>query len=134
MTKTEKQKIGAWGENQASIFLSGLGYKIVDRNFTIVKNGKKAGEIDIVAWHKKVNFGRTLCFVEVKTRSYGVGSAERATNQKKKIATFLKTARQYCTEKEIDIERTPIQFEHVSVYIDQKNGKAVFKKYVIPIE
>ncbi len=50
--------LGERGENVAAKYLTGLGYKILQRNYRV-----KAGEIDIVARH-----GRTLVFVEVKTR------------------------------------------------------------------
>jgi putative endonuclease len=136
MPKTQKQIVGQWGEEQASLFLSRQGYDIVDRNYAILKHGQKAGEIDIVAWHKKYHFGKTLCFVEVKTRSYGEGSAERATSQKKKMASFFKAVRKYCVDKQVDIDHTPIQFEQVSVYVDQKAGdaKVTFRKFEIPVD
>jgi putative endonuclease len=51
--------LGERGENVAAKYLTGLGYKILQRNYRV-----KVGEIDIVARH-----GRTLVFVEVKTRT-----------------------------------------------------------------
>ena len=133
MPRTDKQKIGDWGEEQAFLFLSRNGYSIVDRNYTIVKCGKKAGEVDIIAWHEKHHFGKTLCFVEVKARTYGEGSAERATGRKQKLVTFFKTALQYCRDKEIDVDNTPIQFEQVSIYVDKRTKEVKFKKYEIPM-
>lgn len=131
--KTEKQKIGQWGEDQASLFLSRQGYEIVDKNYQV-----KQGEIDIIAWHNKYHFGKTLCFIEVKTRSYGggfhselvEGSAERAT-RKQKLPKLFQAARCYCLDNDIDIDHMPIQFEHVSVYVFKKSGKVKFRKYVI---
>lgn len=58
MTHTKIQT-GQSGEEAACAYLAKLGYRIVGRNIKF-----KNGEIDIVAWE-----GRTLCFVEVKTRS-----------------------------------------------------------------
>ena len=81
MSQTKKQEIGAWGEDIAVRMLSEKGYEIVDRNFEI-----REGEIDIIAWHEKPYFGRTLCFIEVKTRGGEQGSAERATG------TFVRSA------------------------------------------
>ncbi|PIZ95611.1 MAG: YraN family protein [Candidatus Magasanikbacteria bacterium CG_4_10_14_0_2_um_filter_37_12] len=124
MTKTKKQEIGKWGEEQAALFLIEHGYVIADRNFQI-----RAGEIDIIAWHKKEHFGKTLCFVEVKTRSYGEGSAERATG-KSKIKKMFTTAKVYCFKNNIDMDNTPIQFEQVSVYI-RSNGASEIKHYEI---
>ena len=127
MPKTQKQEIGAWGEEEATRFLSQAGYDIVERNYQI-----RGGEIDIIAWHSKYHFGKTLCFIEVKTRSYGLGSAERATGREK-IVRLSRAAQYYCLERGIPIEATPIQFEQVSVYIDeQKNGHC--RLFVIPME
>lgn len=52
------QAVGAQGEELATAFLKGAGYRIVERNFRC-----KGGEADIVA-----RDGKTLVFVEVKTR------------------------------------------------------------------
>lgn len=130
MSKTEKQEIGAWGEEQASLFLFRKGYEIIDRNYRV----EKVGEIDIVAWHDKYHFGKTLCFIEVKTRGEewrGEASAERAT-QGAKLPKFLRVALWYCRDRGINREKTPIQFEQVSVYTKGKDP--AFKHDVIPID
>ncbi len=54
----ERLSLGRWGEEEAVRFLRRLGMKIVERNFRT-----PVGEIDIIARH-----GRTLVFIEVKTR------------------------------------------------------------------
>jgi putative endonuclease len=127
MAKTEKRKIGDWGEQQACSFLSNKGYQIIDRNYLT-----KIGEIDIIAYGDMPLFGRTLCFVEVKTRSGEIGSAERAVDHKK-IDSLQKAARHYCLNKNIDIEKTPIQFEQVSVYF---SGQEILniEHYTIPVD
>lgn len=114
MSKTDKQELGAWGEEEAVSFLMTNGYDIIERNYQVRK-----GEIDIIAWHEKYHWGKTLCFVEVKTRSYGEGNAEQATGAKKQ-GSIIHTARLYCLEHDIDIDHTPIQFEQVSVYVTRK--------------
>lgn len=126
MPKTEKQVIGAWGEEQAALFLLQEGYEVFERNYRV-----RQGEIDIIAWHEKRHFGRTLCFIEVKTRAANDGSAERATGREK-LGNILKTARMYCVEKGIP-DTIPIQFEQVSVY-QQKDGGAFIQTFVIPVE
>lgn len=128
MSKTEKQILGEWGEDKVVEFLERNNYEVIDRNVSI-----KKGEIDIIGWHEKYHWGRTLCFIEVKTRSYGVGSAERATRGQK-LSKFIKTARLYCANNSVDIDRTPIQFEQVSVYVDKRAGKIRFRKYEIPVD
>lgn len=112
MTKTSKRLFGDWGEEQASLFLSDRRYRIVERNYQC-----RGGEIDIIAWHEKEKFGETLCFIEVKTRGYGAGSAERATDWHK-LQCLMRAARTYCLDRHISIDTTPIQFEQVSVYTD----------------
>src|SRR3989339_58104 len=110
MTKTKQQQIGTWGEEKAASFLLQRGYEVIDRNFSIPKKG----EIDIIAWSTKPHFGKTLCFVEVKTRERSDGSAERAVG-KKKMSALKSVGWLYCLKHGIDIDHTPIQFEQVSL-------------------
>jgi len=116
MPKTKKQKIGAWGEEKASLFLSEKKYEIIERNFSGV-----GGEIDIIAWHQKPydNF-QTLCFIEVKTRSGERGSAERAVNFQKKNH-LSRVAKNYCFAHGVNIAAQPICFEVVAVYGDEND-------------
>ena len=58
MTRERKNK-GAWGEDRAAEFLAREGYRILERNYRC-----PLGEMDIIARE-----GRTVVFVEVKTRS-----------------------------------------------------------------
>ena len=122
MTKTAKQKLGSWGEEQACSFLVRQGYQILDRNFRI-----RTGEIDIIAYDKDV-----LCFVEVKTRNYGEGSAERATDRAK-ISKIKQTALQYCFKNNIDIDRTMIRFEQVSVYVNRSKKTIKLLKSTVTV-
>lgn len=133
MTRTSKQKTGAWGEELAASFLVNQGYQIFARNYEIFLNGKKAGELDLIAWHEKPHFGNTLCFIEVKTRGEDDGAAERATGADK-LKSLLTVARAYCQEQAIDIERTPIQFEQVSVYGSADKKSPTLRHYVIPVD
>ena len=125
MTKTRRQQLGAWGEQQAVLFLEKKQYQIIARNVRIGK-----GEIDIVSWHTKPHHGNTLCFIEVKTRSYGLGSAERATDWKKQ-ETLQKTAHLYCIKNHIDIDTIPIQFEQVSIYLNRGKKTILIKNQTI---
>ena len=125
-SKTKKQTIGAWGEQQAVRFLQEKGYAIVDRNFQT-----RQGEIDIIATHTKSHFGKTLCFIEVKTRSGEQGSAERATRGEK-FGRIQKAAQAYCIDHSINIDDMPIQFEQVSIYGSPK-GLYDVRHYEIPV-
>jgi putative endonuclease len=126
MPQTEKQKTGKWGEDIAASFLVDKGYEIIETNFSI----HKKGEIDIIAWHEKKYFGKTLCFVEIKTRGTSDGSAERSVG-KKKLQSLFFAANMYCNWNDINVDRTAIQFEQVSIYF--QNGKMDIRHYEIPM-
>jgi len=125
--KTQKQIIGAWGEEQAVAFLIQNGYEIFERNFRV-----RSCELDIVAW-KEIKNEKTLCFVEVKTRECeDDGSAERATGREKQNHLFH-AATEFCLQKNIPLSGIPIQFEQVSVY-RQTDQNFFCKHYIIPID
>jgi len=50
--------LGSYGESLALEYLKGQGYRILEKNFR-----NKLGEIDLIAQD-----GKTVCFIEVKTR------------------------------------------------------------------
>ncbi|PIR78357.1 MAG: hypothetical protein COU28_02030 [Candidatus Magasanikbacteria bacterium CG10_big_fil_rev_8_21_14_0_10_36_16] len=126
MSLTKKQELGKWGEDEATHFLINKNYSIIARNYSLAKKG----EIDIVAWHTKNKNQKTLCFVEVKTRSNQDASAERSVGKKKMSALFL-VAKHYCLKNNIDIDNTYIQFEQVSIY--KTNNKVDMRHYEIPV-
>jgi putative endonuclease len=69
-----KDDLGRRGEDEATAYLTALGYRIVDRNWRCT-----AGEIDIVALD-----GTELVIVEVKTRSgRGYGDPLEAVDPRK---------------------------------------------------
>lgn len=55
----DRRALGKWGEDLAVRHLQGQGFEVLDRNWRC-----REGELDIVA-----RDGRSLVFVEVKTRS-----------------------------------------------------------------
>jgi putative endonuclease len=72
----EHLRTGRKGEDMAYYYLRRQGYTMVARNWRC--KGRK-GEIDLVGWD-----GKTLCFIEVKTRtSHAVKPAEAAVNRAK---------------------------------------------------
>ena len=77
--------LGQEGERLAADYLAKNGYRIIERNYRYHRN-----EIDIIARHKK-----TLCFVEVKTRSSSEKGhpADAVTAIKQK--EIIKAARAY---------------------------------------
>lgn len=127
MGRTTKQTLGAWGEQQAVNFLLNKQYTIVERNVTY-----KHVEIDIIAQCAVVGEAvPTICFIEVKTRSNDLGSAEKATD-KQKLSNMMTGAKIYCLQHQIDIDRQPIRFEQISVYRFE-TGKVVVRHYEIPV-
>src|SRR5215212_1899184 len=71
--KADRDSLGDRGENMAAKYLRNQGYKIICRNFRCL-----TGEIDIVA-----RDGKTLVFVEVKTRAYDDPTPEEQVNPHK---------------------------------------------------
>ena len=82
--ETPRDAMGDRGENLAARYLRNRGYKIIARNFR-----SEVGEIDIVA-----RDGRTIVFVEVKTRSYDDPAPEDQVNEAKQHQ-ITKAARYY---------------------------------------
>jgi len=68
--RPERDALGNRGENVAAHFLRKNGFKIIVRNFRC-----EVGEIDIIARE-----GKTLVFVEVKTRAYDDPQPEDQVN------------------------------------------------------
>ncbi|MBQ4533882.1 MAG: YraN family protein [Ruminococcus sp.] len=77
---------GKLGEEKVCGYLTGQGYRIIQRNFRI-----KGGEIDIIAEN-----GFYIAFVEVKTRrpDSAVTGFEAVTKRKKGL--IIRAAAEYC--------------------------------------
>ena len=123
MTNARKQ-LGQQGEQLAARFLFAKGYAIVAQNFQT-----RRAEIDIIAWHEKPHHGQTLCFIEVKTRQKNDGSAERAHDGNKR-QHIMSAARAFCRKYRINTEHTPIQFEQVSVYVQEQR----LQHFILPVD
>jgi putative endonuclease len=111
-------RLGPWGEQLAVEELERRGYRIVATNYRT-----RRGEIDIVAWH-----GRTLVFVEVKTRrSVRFGSpASAVTWQKQRRLRQLASMWLACSRAQAD----GCRFDVVSIEVDRDyrlGGIEVFK-------
>ena len=86
------QRIGAWGEETAAVWLASRGYEVIRRNVRT-----PYGEIDIVAKR-----GDTIIFVEVKTRtSNKMGLPEESITTRKR-EHMIACAEHYVMENEID--------------------------------
>jgi len=86
------QRIGKWGEDVATEYLTQKGYEIVTRNART-----PYGEIDIVAKQ-----GDVIIFVEVKTRtSNKMGLPEESITPRKR-EHMLAAGDHYAAENEVD--------------------------------
>jgi putative endonuclease len=84
-----RQQVGRAGEEVALEYLHHQGYRILERNFRC-----RFGEIDLVA-----RDGRTLAFIEVKTRrSQAFGAAALAVTAEKQ-RRLIKASQVYLSRK-----------------------------------
>ena len=101
--KAEKRDpLGERGENLAARELRNKGYRIIIRNFKCVM-----GEIDIIA-----RDGKTLVFVEVKTRAYDDPTPEQQVNEHKQHQ-LTKAGRQFLSR--YGTQPPPARFDVVAV-------------------
>lgn len=121
---SKTQKTGELGEEIASRYLLSLGYRILERNYTLF-----TGEIDIVCEKDSI-----LHFFEVKSVSYETNmSISRETSirpeenvHEKKLRKLAITAEQYLISRRVSHE-TKWQIDLVCIYIDRENKKARVK-------
>jgi putative endonuclease len=119
--KTEKQKLGAIGEDCACKYLEKKGYRVVARNYL-----KKWGEIDIVTTK-----GKKIHFIEVKSVSREIDSVIgksviRETNDGYrpednmhpwKLQRLSRVIQSYLLEKDIS-DDVDWQLDLATVYVD----------------
>ena len=97
------RSVGTWGEAQVANYLRKNRYRLVAHSHHC-----RFGEIDLIAMD-----GKTLCFVEVKTRSnLSMGLPREYVNAAKQ-ERIRKTALFYLSEKELDC---PMRFDVAEVY------------------
>ena len=87
--QTQKQTLGTWGEDVASLYYQRKGFKVIDRNYRTPQ-----GEIDIVATK-----GRFIYFIEVKTRSTTTFGYPEEVISAEKRQRMEQCAVYYCKEK-----------------------------------
>jgi putative endonuclease len=105
-----RRPIGINGEEEAARFLARSGYAILDKNVRT-----RAGEIDLVAKE-----GKTLVFVEVKTRRDLEGDPPQAGVHTRKQNRLAKLAHGYLKLKRI--RQTPCRFDVVAVILNDEGG------------
>ncbi|HET7874308.1 MAG TPA: YraN family protein [Methylomirabilota bacterium] len=112
MPTETRRTLGQKGEEEAARFLARSGYAILDRNVRT-----RAGEIDLVAKE-----GKTLVFVEVKTRKDVAEAAEppQAAVRTRKQNRLGKLALVYLRAKRL--RQVPCRFDVVSVIVNDEGG------------
>ncbi|MHB1316771.1 MAG: YraN family protein [Minisyncoccota bacterium] len=116
-TKTQKQILGAIGEDAVCTYLKRKGFVVTDRNYL-----KKWGELDVVA-----RKGKKIYFIEVKSVSRFFEDVSRETNDKYrpednmhpwKLKRLARTIQSYLLDKNVsdDVEW---QFDVATVFVDQ---------------
>jgi putative endonuclease len=98
----KRDALGDRGENVAAKHLRDKGYRIITRNFRC-----ELGEMDIIA-----RDGKTLVFVEVKTRAYDDPTPEEQVNPGKQ-QTLTRIAKLYLSR--YGIPQPPARFDVVAV-------------------
>jgi putative endonuclease len=101
-SEPERDVLGDRGENVAARYLRNQGFKIIVRNFKC-----ELGEVDIIA-----RDGKTLVFVEVKTRSYDDPTPEEQVNEVKQHQ-ITKVAKYYLSR--YGIPQPPARFDVVAI-------------------
>jgi putative endonuclease len=107
--------LGRRGEELAAEYLRALGFGLVAANFKLnVGRGRRGAvvqaEIDLVAYE-----GRTLCFVEVKTRASDWFAAPEANVDLRKQRQITRAARAY--RRLLGLADTPHRFDVVTVIL-----------------
>jgi putative endonuclease len=98
----ERNALGQRGENVAARYLRNAGYTIIVRNFRC-----NLGEVDIIA-----KDGKTLVFVEVKTRTVDDPMPEDQVNNVKRHQ-LTKAAKFYLTR--YGVPQPPARFDVVAI-------------------
>ncbi len=133
---TEKQKLGALGEDFACEWLNKEGYRVIERNYL-----KKWGEIDII-----VKKGNKIHFIEVKAVSRDL-SAETGTLEGNvthvtsdgyraednmhpwKLQRLGRAIQSYLLDRDVS-EDVDWQFDVITVQIDTKRN--TFRVFLLP--
>ena len=92
--RTKKQQTGDRGEFAALEYLTGQGWRLMDKNYH-----SRYGEIDIIVTKDNV-----IAFVEVKTRDAGSLSSPAEAVDKSKQKKLMNTANVYLSENPCDLE------------------------------
>lgn len=104
--KTQNRRTGDRGERRTALYLILRGYRILERNYTF---GHK--EIDLI-----VSKGKTVAFVEVKTRRDTSVTRPQSAVTADKMHNIISAAKGYCLDHDLtgrtlrfDISEVPVK-------------------------
>ena len=109
----ERLDLGKLGEEQAVARLKKEGYRVIARNYR-----NTFGEIDIIAQD-----GKTLCFVEVRTRTKDWHGHPFESISQVKQKKIIRAARGYLAQQ--DTEDVEARFDVVAVTPQDNDGYTV---------
>jgi putative endonuclease len=107
MSDDPRHRLGRLGEDLAATHLQRRGFALVARN-----HRTRFGELDIIGFD-----GKTLAFVEVKTRRAGSGTPWDALGQTKR-RQVREMARAWLAETEDRPRAVELRFDAIGVVID----------------
>ena len=110
MTIDTRKATGIKGEEEAARFLTRCVYDILEKNVRT-----RVGEIDLVAKQ-----GKTLVFVEVKTRRAAEGDPPQAAVNTRKQNQLGKLAQSYLRSKRL--REQPCRFDVVAIVVNNEGG------------
>ena len=107
-----RQQRGQAGEDAAVDYLKAHGYAVVARNWRPAREASSTlrGEVDCIAWH-----GKTLVFVEVKTRSSNHQGTPQEAVTPAKQRQLSRLANAYISYHRLT--DTPCRFDVVEVWL-----------------
>ena len=108
------KSLGNYGEFLARQYLKSQGYRILEENFR-----NKIGEIDLIAQD-----GKTICFVEVKTRQYLDQGQPYESVTPWKIRKLSQMATSYLKYKYHTLE-IPSRFDVISIVQDKTSAPII---------
>lgn len=121
--------VGVYGENLAAGFLLKNGYKLVLTNFKVpigrnIRGAQVTGEIDIIALERK-----TLCFIEVKTRTSAEFASPLSAVDLRKQRQITRTARIY--RKIFNLQNFAFRYDVIGIVLGTENKPQIelFKNF-----
>jgi putative endonuclease len=114
-------RIGQCGERLAGRYLEEHGHRVLARNLRI----GRLGELDLVTLDGD---GRTLCFVEVKTRTgegFGQPAEAVTADKRRRIRTMANLFLQRQAWADVPVvDDPPVRFDVMEVWLDRQSKSA----------